>query len=76
MTEKKSLSAKMKELEKIVEKLGTNPEIEEAIKLYETGVKTASSIREYLESAQTKIKVLTAEGEKTVDAEKLGRKES
>lgn len=75
MKEKESLASKIKKLEKIVEKLSSNPEIEEALELYETGVKTATSIRKYLESAQTKIKVLTAEGEKTVEAEKLGRKE-
>ncbi|HRZ79083.1 MAG TPA: exodeoxyribonuclease VII small subunit [bacterium] len=75
MAEKKSLAAKMKELENIVEKLNKNPEIEEAVKLYEEGVKTAASIREYLESAQTKIKVLSESGEKTVEPGKLGRKE-
>lgn len=75
MAEKKSLAAKMKELENIVEKLNKNPEIEEAVKLYEEGVKTAASIREYLESAQTKIKVLSENGEKTVEPGKLGRKE-
>jgi exodeoxyribonuclease VII small subunit len=75
MTEKKNLASKMKELEKIVSKLSDNPEIEEALKLYEYGVKTAASIREYLENAQTKIRVLTENGEETVEAEKLGRKE-
>jgi len=75
MAEKKSLAAKMKELENIVEKLNKNPEIEEAVKLYEEGVKTAASIREYLESAQTKIKVLSENGEKMVEPGKLGRKE-
>lgn len=75
MTEKKSLAAKMKALENIVEKLNKNPEIEEAVKLYEEGVKTAAAIREYLETAQTKIRVLGENGEKTVEADKLGRKE-
>lgn len=75
MAEKKSLAAKMKELENIVEKLNKNPEIEEAVKLYEEGVKTAASIREYLENAQTKIKVLSENGEKMVEPGKLGRKE-
>ena len=75
MTEKKNLASKMKELEKIVSKLSDNPEIEEALKLYESGVKTAASIREYLENAQTKIRVLTENSEETVEAEKLGRKE-
>lgn len=75
MAEKKSLAAKMKELENIVEKLNKNPEIEEAVKLYEEGVKTAASIREYLESAQTKIRVLSENGEKVVESDKLGRKE-
>ncbi len=74
MVEKKNLASKMKELENIVEKLNTNPEIEEALKLYESGVKTAASIREYLENARTKIRVLTSEGEKVVEAGKLGRK--
>ncbi|HPG35313.1 MAG TPA: exodeoxyribonuclease VII small subunit [bacterium] len=75
MTEKKTLAQKMKALEQIVEKLNKDPEIEEAVKLYEEGVKTAASIREYLETAQTKIRVLTESGEKLVDPEKLGRKE-
>jgi len=73
--ESKTLAQKMKELENIVEKLNKDPEIEEAVKLYETGVKTAAEIREYLETAQTKIRVLTENGEKMVDSEKLGRKE-
>ncbi|MGI6395195.1 MAG: exodeoxyribonuclease VII small subunit [bacterium] len=75
MNELKTLAQKMKFLEEVVEKLNKNPEIEEAVKLYEEGVKTASSIREYLEQAQTKVRVLTETGEKVVDAEKLGRKE-
>jgi len=75
MAEKKTLAQKMKDLEIIVEKLNKDPEIEEAVKLYETGVKTAAEIREYLETAQTKIRVLTENGEKLVDPEKLGRKE-
>lgn len=75
MAEKKTLAHKMKDLEQIVEKLNKDPEIEEAVKLYEEGVKTAASIREYLETAQTKIRVLTESGEKLVDPEKLGRKE-
>lgn len=75
MAEKKSLAAKMKELENIVEKLNKNPEIEEAVKLYEEGVKIAASIREYLETAQTKIKVLSESGEKMVEPGRLGRKE-
>ena len=75
MAEKKTLAQKMKALEQIVEKLNKDPEIEEAVKLYEDGVKTAASIREYLENAQTKIRVLTESGEKMVDPEKLGRKE-
>lgn len=75
MAEKKSLAAKMKELENIVEKLNKNPEIEEAVKLYEEGVKISASIREYLESAQTKIRVLSENGEKVIESDKLGRKE-
>jgi exodeoxyribonuclease VII small subunit len=75
MTSKKTLASKMKELEKIVADLDGDPEIEEAVKLYEKGVKTASSIREYLETARTKVKILTQNGEKEVDPEKLGRKE-
>lgn len=75
MAEKKTLAQKMKALEQIVEKLNKDPEIEEAVKLYEEGVKCAGSIREYLENAQTKVRVLTENGEKIVDAEKLGRKE-
>lgn len=75
MTSKKTLASKMKELEKIVADLDGDPEIEEAVKLYEKGVKTASSIREYLETARTKVKILTQNGEREVEPEKLGRKE-
>ena len=75
MEKKNNLASKMKRLEEIVEKLNENPEIEEAVKLYEEGVKLSVSIKTYLEDAQTKIRVLTEEGEKTVDAEKLGRKD-
>lgn len=74
MASKKTLASKMKDLEKIVADLDGDPEIEEAVKLYEKGVKTAASIREYLETARTKVKVLTENGEKEVDSEKLGRK--
>lgn len=75
MEKKKTLAASMKELEQIAEKLNQNPEIEEAVKLYEEGVKLAASIKSYLEDAQTKIRVLSEDGEKEVDADKLGRKE-
>ena len=75
MEKKNTLSAKMKHLEEIVKKLNENPEIEEAVKLYEEGVKLSASIKTYLEDAQTKIRVLTEEGEKSVDAGKLGRKD-
>ena len=53
MASKKTLALKMKELENIVKKLDEDPEIEEAVSLYEKGVKTAASIREYLEDAST-----------------------
>lgn len=75
MEKKNSLAAKMKRLEEIVGKLNENPEIEDAVKLYEEGVKLSLLIKTYLEDAQTKIRVLTEEGEKTVDADKLGRKD-
>lgn len=75
MEKKNSLAAKMRRLEEIVEKLNENPEIEDAVKLYEEGVKLSVSIKTYLEDARTKIRILTEEGEKTVDADKLGRKD-
>jgi len=75
MASKKTLASRMKELDEIVSKLDNDPEIEEAVKLYEKGVKTAASIREYLETARTKVRVLTDSGEKSVESEKLGRKE-
>ena len=75
MEKKNNLASKMKRLEEIVEKLNENPEIEEAVKLYEEGVKLSVSIKTYLEDAQTMIRVLTEEGEKSVDPEKLGRKD-
>ena len=75
MEKKNNLVSKMKRLEEIVEKLNENPEKEEAVKLYEEGVKLSVSIKTYLEDAQTKIRVLTEEGEKSVDPEKLGRKD-
>ena len=74
MASKKTLASKMKELEEIITKLDDDPEIEEAVRLYEKGVTTAASIREYLEAARTKVRVLTDDGEKVVDSEKLGRK--
>ena len=75
MEKNDTLSAKMKHLEEIVEKLNGNPEIEEAVRLYEEGVKLSASIKTYLEDAQTKIRILSEEGEKSVDAGKLGRKD-
>lgn len=75
MEKKNNLSAKMKRLEEIVGKLNESPEIEDAVKLYEEGVKLSLSIKTYLEEAQTKIRVLTEEGEKSVDPDKLGRKD-
>ena len=65
----------MKRLEEIVGKLNESPEIEDAVKLYEEGVKLSLSIKTYLEEVQTKIRVLTEEGEKSVDPDKLGRKD-
>ena len=56
MEKKNNLASKMKRLEEIVEKLNENPEIEEAVKLYEEGVKLSVSIKTYLEDAQTKIR--------------------
>ena len=75
MEKKNNLSAKMKRLEEIVGKLNESPEIEDAVKLYEEGVKLSLSIKTYLEEVQTKIRVLTEEGEKSVDPDKLGRKD-
>ena len=75
MASKKTLALRMKELDEIVRKLDNDPEIEEAVSLYEKGVKTAASIREYLETARTKVRILTDSGERSVDSDKLGRKE-
>jgi len=73
---KANLAEKMKELEQVVEKLRQNElDIEEAVKLYESGIKLAAAIKSYLEEVQTKIKVLSENGEKEVDASKFGRKE-
>ena len=56
---------KLNELEKIVSKLeGNEISLDEAIKLFENGVKLSDDCRKILENAERKIKTLTeCEGE-------------
>ena len=56
---------KLNELEKIVSKLESNEiSLDEAIKLFEDGVKISDDCRKILENAERKIKTLTeSEGE-------------
>lgn len=60
---------KLCELEKIVSKLESNEiSLDEAIKLFEDGVKISDDCRKILENAERKIKTLTeCEGEENND---------
>lgn len=60
-----SFENKLNELEKIVSKLeGNEISLDEAIKLFEDGVKLSDDCRKILENAERKIKTLTeCEGE-------------
>ena len=60
---------KLNELEKIVSKLeGNEISLDEAIKLFEDGVKLSDDCRKILENAERKIKTLTeCEGEENND---------
>jgi len=74
MEKKKRFSEKIEALEEIVEKLNSDIEIEDAVHLYEKGVKLARSVKKYLGEAEKKIAVLSSEGVRDVDENELGRK--
>jgi len=59
MEEKKSFETLLEETKAIVEKLN-DPEItlEEAVKLYETGLKEIKQAQQLIEEAKTKIRVI------------------
>lgn len=73
MEKKKKFSEKMAELEKIVGQLSSDIEIEEAVDLYEKGVKLARSIKSSLNEAEKKITVLSKEGIKEKQEDELGK---
>ena len=74
MEKKGGIAAKFEELEKIAEKLSDGSELEEAVKLYEKGMKLAAEIRDYLAKAEKKIQVLGENGTVTEKREdELGR---
>jgi exodeoxyribonuclease VII small subunit len=74
MEKKSGIAAKFTELEKIAEKLSAGSELEEAVKLYEKGMKLAAEIRDYLATAEKKIQVLAENGAMTEKREdELGK---
>ncbi len=62
MARKEGIAAKFSELEKIAEKLSGDTELEEAVKLYEKGMRIAAEIREYLSQAEQKIRLISEGG--------------
>ncbi len=75
MARKKSFSTKMAELEDIVEKLHSDIDLEDALKIYESGMVLAKELKQYLEKAEEKIRVISQNGEESeVLPENLGRK--
>ena len=73
MIKKRRFSEKMAELEELVEQLNSDIEIEEAVSLYEKGVKLAKEVRKYLGEAEKKIRILTEDGMSEVDEESVGK---
>ena len=65
MANKKTFEESIKELEEIVEKLekGDCP-LDEAVKLFEKGVKLSGDCHKTLNDAEQKIKILTEDGAK------------
>lgn len=65
MANKKTFEESIKELEEIVEKLekGDCP-LDEAVKLFEKGVKLSGDCHKTLSDAEQKIKILTEDGAK------------
>jgi len=61
MGRKEGVASKFSELEKIAERLSGDTELEEAVKLYEKGMRIAAEIREYLSRTERKIRLI-AEG--------------
>ena len=59
MIKKKSFSTKMTELENIVEKLHLNIDLQESLKIYEKGMILAKELKQYLEQAEEKIKIIS-----------------
>ncbi len=73
---KGGIAAKFAELDRIAEKLSGGAELEEAMKLYEKGMKLAAEIRDYLAKAEKKIQVIGADGSVTNKEEHELGKES
>ncbi|HSA33487.1 MAG TPA: exodeoxyribonuclease VII small subunit [bacterium] len=76
MEKKGGIAAKFAELDRIAEKLSGGAELEEAMKLYEKGMKLAAEIRDYLAKAEKKIQVIGADGSVTNKEEHELGKES
>lgn len=74
MAKKKKLSDSIKELEKIVEILNSDVEIEDAVEHYEKGIKLAGEIKKYLNEAEKKVTILTEDTFSEVDETEIGRK--
>ena len=58
MRKKEGITAKFAELEKIVAGLSSDIELEEAVKLYEKGMRIATEIRTYLTETERRIRVI------------------
>ncbi len=74
MARKEGITAKFSELEKIAEKLAQDTELEDAVKLYEKGMRIAAEIREYLSQAERKIRLIAEGGTVTEkEPDELGK---
>lgn len=70
MVKKERVATLFAQLESLVDTLDGDVEIEEAVALYEKGVKLLKSIENRLDTARDKITLLSAEGSKEVKSER------
>ncbi len=75
MAKKPNFSARISELETIVDELGSQAELEDSVKLYEKGIKLAKTLREDLRKMESKVEILTEKGLEEVPSDTLGKKE-
>jgi len=74
MAKKEGIAAKFAELEKIADRLSGDTDLEEAVKLYEKGMRIAAEIRDYLTKAERRIRVIGEGGEVTEkEPDELGK---